>query len=82
MVQDHSWQADNRWDGQDIPRFLRNTKIHRRIYINQHLGPILIQSNPVHTLTPYFFKIHLNITRNLLTKLSFNDLKHFLCFND
>jgi len=53
-----SWEADSL----QIPHLLWNLKIHYHIQESLPLDPILSQKNPVHTLTPYFFKIHFNIT--------------------
>jgi hypothetical protein len=38
-----------------------NTNIHYQLHKRPQLGPILNQFNPIHTLTLYFLKIHLNI---------------------
>jgi hypothetical protein len=38
-----------------------NLKIYCRIHSRPPLDPILSQLNPVHTLSPYTFKIHLDL---------------------
>jgi hypothetical protein len=44
---------------QDIPSIIRNSKFYR-VHNSHLLVPTLSQINPVHTTTPYLFKIHLN----------------------
>jgi hypothetical protein len=45
-----------------IPCLLWNTKVLYHVYKGQPGVPILCQMNPVNTQTPYFLKIHVNIT--------------------
>ena len=60
--QSPSWEANWFSASQDIPRILRNLKVHYRIRKCLPPVPILSQPDPVHTPTSYFLKIHLNIT--------------------
>jgi len=41
-----------------FPTFLWYLKAHYRVYKVTTLDTVLSQLNPVHTLIPYFFKIH------------------------
>jgi hypothetical protein len=43
--------------GQKITSLLWNLKAHHRVQNSPPLDPILRQLNPVHAITPYFFKI-------------------------
>jgi len=48
-------------DSQGITRILGKPKVHYRFYKRPPPVPILSQLDPIHTLTPYFLNIHLNI---------------------
>jgi hypothetical protein len=65
MEQSTTWEVDNRSAGQKIPRFLWNPKFHYRVH-NAPLDPILNHFNPVHSVTPYFLKVHFNIILSTL----------------
>jgi hypothetical protein len=54
--QSPSWEADSHSDSQEIPRLLRNPKVHYRVHKSPPLVPILRHMNPVHILTPYYLK--------------------------
>jgi hypothetical protein len=58
IEQSPSSDANSRLATQEIPRLLRNPNVHYRLYKIPPLGPILSQTNLVHTPLPYFFKIH------------------------
>jgi hypothetical protein len=45
----------------EIPLTLWNLKFHYNVHKIQPQDPILSQMNAVHTLLPYFLKIHFNI---------------------
>ena len=61
MEQSPSWEANRFSVSQEIPCILWNPKVHYRSDKCPPPRPILSQLDPVHTLTFYFLKIHLNI---------------------
>ena len=61
MKQSPSWEANPFAASQEIPRISSNPKVHYRIHKSPQPVPILNHLDPVHTPTPYFPKIHLNI---------------------
>ena len=57
-----SWQTNSSSTNHEIPRILRNPKVHYRIHKSRPLVPILLRSITSTPLPPDFFKIHFNIT--------------------
>ena len=65
MVQSPSWEANWFAASQEIPRILRNPKVHYRTHKRPPPVSILGQPNPVHIPTSQLLEIHPNLI-NLL----------------
>ena len=61
MVQSPSWEANWFAASQEIPRILRNPKVHYRTHKPPPPVPILGQPYPVHIPTSHLLEIHPNI---------------------
>jgi len=61
MERSPSWEADRFSASQEIPRILRNPKVHYHVYRCLPPVPILSQLSAVHTPTSHFPEIHLNM---------------------
>ena len=61
MEHSPSGEANRFSASQEIPCILWNPKVNYRIHKCPLPVPVLSQLDPVHTLTSYFLKIHLNI---------------------
>ena len=61
IVQSPSWEANWFAASQEIPRILRNPKVHYCTHKRPPTVPILGQPNPVHIPTSHLLEIHPNI---------------------
>jgi hypothetical protein len=57
------WEAANCAATQELPRIIRNPKVHHRVHKSRPLVPILSQIDPVHTIHP-ISKIYFNIVHS------------------
>jgi hypothetical protein len=56
------WEANSHSASQEIPRLLRNPKVHYHVHKGQLMVPIHSQVNTLHTFSPYIPKIQFNST--------------------
>jgi len=61
MVQSPSWEANWFAASQEIPRILRNPKVHYRTHKRPPPVSVLGQPNPIHIPTSHLLEIHPNI---------------------
>jgi len=61
MEQSPTWESNRFSASQEIPRILRNPKVHYRVHKCPPPSPNLSQLDPVHSRTSYFLKININI---------------------
>jgi len=61
MEQKRFCEANSHSASQEMPRLLRNPKVHYHEHNGLPLVPILRQMYPVHTFTTYFPKINSNL---------------------
>ena len=60
-MQQTSWETNPFWASQEIPKILRNLKVHYYIYKCPPPVPSLCQINWVHSPPSHYLKIHLNV---------------------
>jgi len=75
--QSSSWEDNNLSTSLEIPCLLWNPKAHYCVHRSLQLYLIHNHMNPVHTVTPYFSKIHFNI---ILPCLCFPSVLFHSCF--
>jgi hypothetical protein len=74
MGQSPSSEADSRPVRLEMSRLLWNPNVHYLVHNSPPPVHILSQINPVHTIPPYFFKIHFNIILPLKPRSSESSL--------
>jgi len=62
VEQSHSWGDNSSSARQKIPPFLWDPNVHYCVHKSPPLDPIVNQFNPVHSLRPFSFKIHLRLS--------------------
>jgi hypothetical protein len=53
-------EVDSRSHSQEVSRLLWNTKVHYRVHRSLRMEPVLKQTNPVHTITPFLRSIFIS----------------------
>ena len=74
MVKSPSWEANWFAASQEIPRILRNPKVHYRTHKRPPPVPILGQPNPVHIRTSHLLEIHPNIIHPSAPNLTLHEI--------
>jgi hypothetical protein len=64
-VQNSSWEANKAISLSRNSLILWNTKVHHHVHKGSSIVHTPSHINPIHTLQPYFPKLHLNISSHI-----------------